>query len=119
MRKRTVLLLSITLALLLVGIGAGGGEGESPPPVLVPVILDGVRYEPEEFNRIERELHSKGVDLIYTLDPQNGDFLAFTTEEGYNEWATKHGLRPAPERPTGGRVGRVVKEGNVTYVFPR
>jgi len=89
-----------------------------PAPVLVPVVLDRVRYEPEEFNRIHQELHSRGVYLIFTVDPQSGDLLAFSTEGGYNEWIAKRGLPPCESRPTGERVGRVVIRGNVTYVFP-
>jgi DNA-binding winged helix-turn-helix (wHTH) protein len=89
------------------------------PPSLVPVILDGVRYEPEEFNRIQRELHSKGVYMIFMGDPQTGDFLAFSTEESCNEFAAKRGLRLCAENPPpGGSAGRVVERGNVTYVFP-
>lgn len=77
--------------ILLAGTGASPAPTAVCPPVDVPVVLDGVRYESGDFNGLQSELCGK-VDLIFTVDPQSGDFNAFTTKERFNEWAAKRGL---------------------------
>jgi hypothetical protein len=133
--KRGFYFISIALAILgiaLLGAGAPShhaaiaeeidediSETEYPPSfdVKVPVILDGVRYEPEGFNRIQRELYPKRAYLIATIDNQNGDFLAFTSVEKYNEYATKVGLPPYSGPPKNEQKLQYVTVGNRVYVF--
>lgn len=97
--RKKLLLVCVMLflvALSFTGLGAGyGGDKEQVDPVAVPVILDGVRCEPGEFNRVHQELHSQGIYLDFTIDQQTGDYLAFTTKRGFNEWAVQRGL-PLP-----------------------
>ncbi len=116
--RRALAGLGMVGALLLMG---SAPTPQAPPSegVQVPVVLDGVRYEPEEFNRIHRELQAKGVFLIFMIDPQTGDFLAFSGEESCNEFAAKRGLRPCiGNPPPDASVGSVVRKGNITYVHP-
>ncbi len=67
-------------------------DAVGPPPVFVPVMLDGVLYQPDEFNRINQALYSKGVNLVSTVDPENGNLIAFTSYEEYEKYAEEHGL---------------------------
>ena len=101
--------------IMLVGIGASPGPKAECPPVHVPVILDGVRYESPEFNDLQNELCGK-IDLIYTVDPQNGDLHAFTTEERFNEWAAKHGLPALDDGVTEEQMGPVLTRDGDTIV---
>ncbi len=116
--RRTLAGLGMVGALLLMG-AAPTPQASPSEGVQVPVVLDGVRYEPEEFNRIHRELQAKGVFLIFMIDPQTGDFLAFPREDICNEFASKRGLRPCVGTPPpDATAGSVVRHGNVTYVYP-
>ncbi len=62
---------------------------EAPPSegVQVPVVFDGVRYEPEEFNRIWADFDRRGVDLCFVLF--KGNLYAFSTLEGCNAFLQK------------------------------
>jgi len=93
----TALVLSISI-LSVNTVLASEESKEEPQPVLVPVILDDIYYDAGDFNRINRELSAKGVDLIFTINPEDGSFYAFTTIQGYNEYAAKYGL-PAYVKP--------------------
>ncbi|MFO8009318.1 MAG: hypothetical protein R6U89_00745 [Dehalococcoidia bacterium] len=73
-----------------------GNDTDTLPPCMVPVILDGVYYEPAEFNRIHNELHAKGIYLGYCFD-EEGTLLAFTTREGIDKWHEERGLRTITE----------------------
>lgn len=111
MRKRTVSLVSISLVLLLALIGAtavwaqGGGEGESPlvhPIPSVPVIVDGVRYPPEEISRFNGTL----LQFVLTADAvQEGYMYAFTTDERLLEFLSEHGQLPSGDLREGGIEG--------------
>jgi hypothetical protein len=78
------------------------------------VVLDGVRYDAEEFNALQRELCGK-VDLISTVDPESGDLYAFTATKGFNEWAAKLGL-PAFDPGADRRMGPVLTRDGDTIV---
>ena len=84
----------------------------------IPVVLDGVRYEPEEFNLIHKKLHSEGVHMGFVVNPEDGALYAFTKIEGFDEFAAKQGLSPY-YRPSGEeRPGKIVKDGDGNiYVF--
>ena len=124
MTNRKLLLVVVMLslvALLFTGLGAGNGaDKEQVDPVSVPVILDGVRYEPGEFNRVHQELHSQGIYLDFTIDQQTGDYLAFTTKGGFNEWAVQRGLPlPFPGLAGGDSPAQPEQEGSsVSNVEP-
>ncbi|GEM_PF-1057853 len=85
--------------------------------VQVPVILDGLRYEPEEFNRIQATLNRWGIHLCFTFS-RNGALHAFSTKEACDrflqeEWGNPPIAYPPPVRPL-----RVWIEGNVVRVEP-
>jgi hypothetical protein len=111
MHKRTVLLVSISLVLLLGLIGAtavwaqGGGEGEASlihPIPSVPVIVDGVRYEPEEISRFNGIL----LRFVITSDSaREGRMYAFTSDEGLQGFLSEHGGLPSDEVREGGMEG--------------
>jgi|GEM_PF-4293063 len=61
-------------------------------PVLVPVVFDGTLYTPEEFNQINQGLQAKGANLIFTINPKDGVFYAFSTINGFNTFAKDNGL---------------------------
>jgi hypothetical protein len=93
--RRIVFLIVALVLVFSVGMPSSvlaAGNKTGPPPVFVPVILDGIRYEPEEFNRINSVLFSNGVDLIYNINSVDGILYAFTTVEGYNEYIIRRGL---------------------------
>ncbi len=92
--------ISLTLSLivmLLIAVPILGADNTSVdtaevPPVSVPVILDGVKYQPDEFNRINSELHSKGVYLGSVVDPEDGSLVAFTSSKEMDNWLKKRGF---------------------------
>jgi len=102
--KRLRILVMMVVAALVLSIVTGNTvlaseeSNTEPQLVLVPVILDGIYHDAGDFNRINRELSAKGVDLIFTINPEDGSFYAFTTIQGYNEYAAKYGL-PAYVKP--------------------
>jgi len=55
--------------------------------VLVPVVLDGVYYQPEEFNKINQQLHEQGISLYFTTD--NGTLYAFSS---LNDFCKKYSI---------------------------
>jgi hypothetical protein len=77
--------------------------------------LDGVRYESGEFNSLQSKLCGE-VDLIFTVNPQNGDFHAFTTKERFDEWAAKHGLPAFDDGAAEGQMGPVLTRDGDTIV---
>lgn len=93
-----ILTIVALLAIAVPALGAGPGETnreasvEVPPPVSVPVILDGVLYQADEFNRLQNELYPKDAYLIAWISPEDGSMLAFTSAEGYDEYAKEHDL---------------------------
>jgi len=100
---------------MLAGTGASSGPTTECPPVDVPVILDAVRYESAEFNDLQSELCGK-VDLIYTVNPQNGDLHAFTAKERFNEWAAKKGLPAFDDAAIEGGMGPILTRDGDTIV---
>jgi len=74
----------------LLGLGAAPTSESTPSGgVQVPVILDGVRYEPEEFNRIEADLRQRGIYLCYTFS-RDGTLHAFSNYlQGCDEFFEK------------------------------
>ncbi len=104
--------------------------GSAPTPqaplsegVQVPVVLDGVRYEPEEFNRIHADLRRRGVALCYTFS-RDGTFHAFSAREAcdeffWKEWGQPRGLPFKSSNPPSTWVPfRVRIEGNWVWVEP-
>lgn len=101
MRKHRILLVIISLALLLGLIGAmtvwaqGGGEDEAPLVHVipsVPVIVDGVRYEPEEISCF----NGTPLQFVLTFDAVQGEYMyAFTTDEGLLEFLSGRGGLPS------------------------
>ena len=85
------------LAVVPTAIAAGPSENLAdetvgPPPVSVPVILDGVPYKADEFNRIHSELYAKGIYIGSLFDSDNGILIAFTSIEGFEAYTKEHGL---------------------------
>lgn len=72
-------------------------DPDEVPPVSVPIVLDGVLYQPAEFNKIHSELHAKGIYLSYVTDFENGIELAFTSREAIDKWLQDHGLSTMTE----------------------
>jgi hypothetical protein len=117
MLKR-VLLALLAIPILMIGSVAATEEDAGPPPVYVPVVLDGVKYSPEEFNELNRQLNGQAA-LIFVILADRDEFppnqsstakvlereanevtlYAFSTEELYNAFAAARGLLPF-ERPT-------------------
>lgn len=52
------------------------------PPVTVSVVLDGVLYQPDEFNNIHQQLHANGVNLIF-ITAKNGVVYAFSNFDDF------------------------------------
>jgi len=96
-QKLFVVSLSLILALTVLGTRAVMSQGRDDPPETdgtfrVPVVVDGVLYQPEEAARFE------GVQLysLVTADAvQQGIMYAFTTCEGLLKFLSEQG-RPAP-----------------------
>ncbi|HXF70433.1 MAG TPA: hypothetical protein VNK89_11565 [Thermoflexus sp.] len=91
-------LLGLGMLGALLGLGAAPTPEAPPscnPPegVQVPVVLDGVRYEPEEFNRIEADLRRRGIALCFTF-ARDGTFHAFSTKEACEEFLWKEWDQP-------------------------
>ena len=92
-----------TIALLVIVVPTIAAEpvatdadnSDNPPPVYVPVILDGKLYQPDEFNRINTESHAKGVYLNSVVDPKNGTLMAFTSIDGMDKWLKENNLLTA------------------------
>jgi len=64
-------------------------------PVKVPVIVDGVRYEPEEMAAFD------GQTMYWVLDraaAEQGILYAFTTPEGAQEYGREHPVTPVRPR---------------------
>ncbi|HXF70434.1 MAG TPA: hypothetical protein VNK89_11570 [Thermoflexus sp.] len=87
-------LLGLGMLGALLGLGAVSTPEAPPscnPPegVQVPVVLDGVRYEPEEFNRIEADLRRRGIVLCFTV-ARDGTLHAFSNYlQGCHEFLQK------------------------------
>lgn len=98
MFKRLISLVILSMAMASLALGSAGANPgpDSSPPVYVPVGPDGVRYEPEELNRISHDLYGKTALISVGLAGE--DLGAFTTEEKYNAFAAQPGLS-AQERP--------------------
>jgi hypothetical protein len=81
---------------------ASASGGSKVGPVQVPVILDGVRYESDDYNRLKDSLTAQGTILRYVLTPEaqkQGLVYVFTSEKGEWEFKIKHGFRvdlPSP-----------------------
>ncbi|MDD5094485.1 MAG: hypothetical protein PHV74_08925 [Dehalococcoidia bacterium] len=60
--------------------------------VKVPVILDGVLYTADNFNRIHVELKAKGTPLYYFVNPQDQKFYCFTSREAFEAYVREHGV---------------------------
>ncbi len=94
--RRALAGLGMVGALLLMGAAP---TPQAPPSegVQVPVVLDGVRYEPEEFNRIEADLRRRGIVLCFTV-ARDGTLHAFSNYlQGCDEFLQKEwGLPPKP-----------------------
>ncbi len=116
------LLLGLGMLGALLGLGAAPTP-ETPPAegVQVPVVFDGVRYEPEEFNRIHADLHRRGIALCFTF-ARDGTFHAFSTKRAceeflWKEWDQPRGLPfkpidlPPPVYPL--RIRMEEREGKV------
>jgi hypothetical protein len=115
---KRVLLAMLAIPIVMIGSVAATAEDEGPPPVYVPVVLDGVKYSPEEFNELNRQLNGQAA-LIFVIpadrdefppnqsstakvlerEANEGTLYAFSTEELYNAFAAARGLLPF-ERPT-------------------
>ncbi|MFA4835366.1 MAG: hypothetical protein WC749_04760 [Dehalococcoidia bacterium] len=110
----------LTLAIPAFAEGPANNNADTPQTVSVPVILDGVLYQPDEFNVIHAELHSKGIYLISMINPKDQAFYCFTSTERYNEYAKTQDLPVITHPPMGERVGKVIKDtdGNVTILAP-
>ncbi|MDP2859986.1 MAG: hypothetical protein Q8P50_18750 [Bacillota bacterium] len=121
-------LVLVALASLVLSVSSvAATPQDDPPPVNVPVVLDGVYYGPEEFNSINRQLYGK-VDLMFVL-MRDEPFRAFTTVEAYNEFMSERGLSlyespeshaatssgGAVEGRTGGDGIESVCQGSTTY----
>lgn len=120
MNKRILLaslLLSSTI-LMTSGLFPGLGSLDPSPasafepsklgPVQVPVILDGVRYEPVAYNRIKDNLTSQGINLRYLLTRDavaQGIVYVFTSEAKEKEFKRQRGL--PVDLPTPGSVSKL------------
>lgn len=119
------LLLSLGILGALLGLGAAPTP-EAPPSegVQVPVVLDGVRYEPEEFNRMEADLRRRGIVLCFTV-ARDGTLHAFSSylpgchEFLEREWRLSGPLvYPPPIYPLRIRTGEGKVKGVGVWVEP-
>ncbi|MCS7252093.1 MAG: hypothetical protein NZ572_06660 [Thermoflexus sp.] len=103
----------------LLGLGAAPApEASSSEGVQVPVVLDGVRYDPEAFNRLWADLNRRGIYLCFTF-ARDGTFVAFSTKEACDDFLWKEwGLPPVivPSLPS--PPLRVRVEGTQVWVEP-
>ncbi len=113
-KHRIMLVCTLFVSMILVASGSLGqvallgpisvsASGESElGPVSVPVILDGVRHEPDSFNHMIGRFASQKINLRYLLTPEavkQGVIYVFTSEQKEREFLRKHGL-PLHEPPT-------------------
>ncbi len=89
---RSFLVAALAALVLVVSSVAATPQPSAPPPVSVPVVLDGVYYGPAEFNAINSQLYGN-VDLMFVL-MKGEPFQAFTTVEAYNKFMAEHGRSP-------------------------
>ena len=91
--RLSVIVASMVLLLAAVPVALSDGPNENladetvgPPPVSVPVVLDGVLYKSDEFNRIHSELYAKGIYIGSLFDSDNGSLIAFTSIEMFESY---------------------------------
>ncbi|MCS6964903.1 MAG: hypothetical protein NZM16_12780 [Thermoflexus sp.] len=107
-------------ALLLLGAAPTPDtpEASSSGGVQVPVVLDGVRYEPEVFNRLWADLNRRGIYLCFTF-ARDGTFVAFSTKEACDDFLQKEwGLPPVIVPSLLSPPLRVRVEGTQVWVEP-
>jgi len=93
---------------------ASAAEPSKLGPVQVPVILDGVRHEPQAYNRLKDNLIAQGIPLRYLLTPEarkQGHIYVFTSAGKEKEFLIKNGFQVVdlstvgkPSKSSGGQV---------------
>ncbi len=87
-------LIACSIITILVFVVPALANDNCPPPVQVPVVLDGVLYQPDEFNKIHCELNAKGINLGSLINPADGVFYAFASREDLKEFMRQIGYPP-------------------------
>lgn len=103
MRRHTwVSRFALVLSLVATSVAAGPSTN-APPPVLIPVILDGVRYDADRFNALNISL-SRGVDLHFAFFKDDQSVVyAFTARADVIRFLDSQQSRPSA---SGGRLAR-------------